>query len=72
MDMEYPLGPVEYLTFYFPGNHFHGEIIPALTVSLGSVCCPDVWGPGAKLSLARTANPVALASAMGGAGAPTS
>jgi len=31
MDMEYPLGPVEYLTFYFPGNHFHGEIIPALT-----------------------------------------
>lgn len=31
MDMEYPLGPVEYLTFYFEGNQFRGEIIPALT-----------------------------------------
>jgi hypothetical protein len=31
MDMEYPLGPVEYLTFYFEGNRFRGEIIPALT-----------------------------------------
>lgn len=30
MDMEYPLGPVEYLTFYFEGNRFRGEIIPAL------------------------------------------
>ena len=31
MDMEYPMGPVEYLTFYFEGNQFRGEIIPALT-----------------------------------------
>ena len=31
MDVEYPLGPVEYLTFYFADNHFRGEIIPALT-----------------------------------------
>ncbi len=31
MDREYPLGPVEYLTFYFEGNQFRGEIIPALT-----------------------------------------
>jgi hypothetical protein len=31
MNMEYPLGPVEYLTFYFEGNRFRGEIIPALT-----------------------------------------
>ena len=31
MNVEYPLGPVEYLTFYFADNRFHGEIIPALT-----------------------------------------
>ena len=31
MDREYPVGPVEYLTFYFEGNQFRGEIIPALT-----------------------------------------
>jgi hypothetical protein len=30
VEMEYPLGPVEYLTFYFEGNRFSGEIIPAL------------------------------------------
>lgn len=34
--MEYPLGPVEYLTFYFEGNEFRGEIIPALTELIDS------------------------------------
>jgi hypothetical protein len=30
VNMEYPLGPVEYLGFYFEGNQFRGEIVPAL------------------------------------------
>jgi hypothetical protein len=25
-----PLGPVEYLIIEFPGNHFHGDIVPAM------------------------------------------
>jgi hypothetical protein len=29
--MTQPLGPVEYLIFYFEGNQFRGEILPALT-----------------------------------------
>ncbi len=25
-----PIGPVEYIIIEFPGNHFHGDIVPAM------------------------------------------
>jgi hypothetical protein len=25
-----PIGPVEYIIIEFPGNHFHGDIVPAI------------------------------------------
>jgi hypothetical protein len=33
-----PIGPVEYIIIEFPGNHFHGEIVP----------CHDRRSPAAR------------------------